>query len=54
MHIDMGDDGRHIMTIIGTISFQREFGSPLRLKDVMYVSGLKKNLFFVMVLEDRG
>lgn len=52
MHIDMGDDGRYIMTDIGTITFQRESSSPLRLKDVMHLLGLKKNLVFVTVLED--
>ena len=42
------------MTNISTITFQRESGSPLRLKDVMFVSGLEKNLVFVAMLEDRG
>lgn len=42
------------MTSIGTVTFQRESGSPLRLKDVMFVLGLKKNLIFIGVLEDCG
>ena len=54
MHIEMGDDGRYNMVHIGTISFQREYISPLTLRNVMYVSGLKKNLFYVATLEDRG
>lgn len=41
MHIEMGDDGRYSMINIGTITFLRDSGSPLRLKDVMYVPGLK-------------
>ena len=28
----------------GTISFQREFGASMKLRDVLYVPGLKKNL----------
>lgn len=31
-----------------------EYGSPLKLTYVMYVPGLKKNLVFVVVLEDYG
>jgi hypothetical protein len=54
MHIEMGDDGRYSMTDIGTVTFQRESGSPLTLKDVMYVPGLKKNLVSVAMLEDHG
>lgn len=53
MHIKMGDDGRYIMTNIYPITFQREFASTLTLRDVMYVSGLEKNLVFVAMLEDR-
>lgn len=54
MNIDMGDDGRHNVTDIGTITFQMESSSPLRITDVMYVPGLKNNLVFVTVLEDHG
>ena len=52
MHIEMGDDRRYSATGIGTVTFQRESGYPLRLKDVMFVPGLKKNLISVAVLED--
>ena len=44
MHIEMGNDGRYSTNDIGTVTFQRESGSPLILKDVMYVPDLKKNL----------
>ena len=54
MHIEMGDDGRYSVTDIDTVTFQREFGSPLTLKYVMYVLGLKKNLVSVSMLEDHG
>jgi len=50
----MGDDGRYRETKIGTVTFQREWGSPLRLKDVMFIQCLKKNIVSVTVLEDRG
>ena len=54
MHIEMGYDGRYSMTSINTVTFQRESGSPLTLKYVMYVPGLKKNLVSVAMLEDHG
>ena len=54
MHIEMGDDGRYIATKIGTITFEREFGNPLLLKDVMHVPSLKKNLVSVAMLKDKG
>ena len=54
VHIEMGDDGRYSVTGIGTISFEREFGKPFILKDVMHVLGLKKNLISMEMLEDKG
>ena len=53
-NMEFGDDVRYNATNIGTITFQREFGSPLRLKDVFFVPGLKKNLISIVVLEYHG
>jgi len=54
MHIELEDEGRYGATRFGTVTFQRDSGSPLTLKDVMFVLGLKKNLVFVTVLEGCG
>eukprot|EP00253_Pinus_taeda_P007797 PITA_07797 len=54
VHIEMGDDGRYSATGISTISFERESGKPFVLNEVMHVLGLKKNLIFVAMLEDKG
>ena len=54
MHIEMVDDGRYSATIIGTITFEREFSNPFLLKNFMHVPGLKKNLVSVAMLEDKG
>jgi len=54
MHIEMGYDGRYSTTVIDIVTFHREFGSPLTLKDVMCVLGLKKNLILVAIVEDHG
>ena len=54
MRIEMGDDGKYHVSGEGTVVFQREHGAPLTLTDVKYVSGLKKNLVSVAMLEDKG
>eukprot|EP00253_Pinus_taeda_P025183 PITA_25183 len=50
----MGDDGKYHVPGEGTVVFQREHGAPLTLTDVKYVLGLKKNLVFIAMLEDKG
>jgi len=52
--IELGDDGKYTSRGVGTVSFDRESGSPLHLNDVLYVPGLKKNLVSVATLEDKG
>ena len=54
MHLNIGDDGRYRETGISVVTLKRELGSPLTLRDVMYVPGLKKNLVFFSMLEDKG
>eukprot|EP00253_Pinus_taeda_P020075 PITA_20075 len=54
MHIEMGDDGKYSVTGLGTITFTREYGAPLTLKNVMYVPRLNKNMVSISMLEDRG
>jgi len=54
VHTNMGYHGNYNATKIGIVMFQREFGSPLNLKDVMFFLGLKKNIVFIEVLEDSG
>ena len=54
MHIEMGDDRRYSATGNGTITFQRQSGKCFKLKYVMHVPGLKKNLVSFAMLQDRG
>ena len=49
-NIEFGNDRRYSVTDIGTISFQRDFVSPLRLTNFLYVLGLRNNLVFVVIL----
>ena len=50
----MGDDLAVRVVVHGTITFQRESMSPMVLRDVLYVPGLKKNLVSVSMIEDQG
>ena len=54
MQIEMGDEIQYSSTDIGTITFQSHWGKPFPLKYVIHVPGLKKNLVWVAMLEDRG
>ena len=38
----------------GVITFQRERGGPLTVRDVLYIPRLRKNMIFVSTLEDKG
>lgn len=49
-----GDDGRYNATEIGTITFHRDSGSPLRLIDVLFITRINNNIFSIALLEDHG
>ena len=52
--IVLGDDRAFSVVGIGTVTLQREYSPPLRLTDVFYVLGLKKNIVSVSCIEDKG
>ena len=54
MHIEMGNNKRYSTTEIGIVTFQRQSRLPLRLTNVMFIPGLKQNIVFIALLEDRG
>ena len=54
MEVVLGDDSVVSAVGRGTITFQRESMSPMVLRDVLYVPGLKKNLVSVSMIEDQG
>eukprot|EP00253_Pinus_taeda_P032374 PITA_32374 len=48
-------DNRVVRAVeVGTLTFQRESKPPLKVTDVLYVPGMRKNLISVSALEDRG
>jgi hypothetical protein len=52
--IEMGNNAKCRVVGHGTMTFQRESGKPLIVRDVLYVPGMTKNLISVSTLEDRG
>ena len=52
--MELGDDSRYVVKGEGTITFQLESGGSLDSHDVLYIPGLKKNLFSISAMEDRG
>jgi hypothetical protein len=53
-NIEMGDDGKYRAKGVGIVKFERKYGKPFDLKDVLYIPGLKKNLMSISMLEDLG
>jgi hypothetical protein len=54
VEVVLGDDQVVKAIGCGTVSLQRESLPPMLLREVLYVMGLKKNLFSVSSIEDRG
>eukprot|EP00253_Pinus_taeda_P005925 PITA_05925 len=54
IEVVLGDDKVVRAVDVGTLTFQRESKPPLKVSDVLYVSGMRKNLISVSALEDRG
>jgi hypothetical protein len=52
--VELGDNASYAIGGIGSASFQLESGGELHIEEIMYCLGLKKNLIFVAVLEDKG
>ena len=49
------DDDRVVRVVgVGTLTFQRESKPLLKVSDVLYVPGMRKNLISISALEDRG
>ena len=53
-HVELGDDSTCKIEGVGSTSLQFDSGMVLHIDDILYVPGLKKNLLFVVGLEDKG
>lgn len=45
VNIELGDNGKYATKGVGTVSFERESGNTLHLKDVLYVPRVTRTLF---------
>jgi hypothetical protein len=52
--VELGDNVKYAVKGVGTTSFQLKSGKPLKMSEVLYVPRLKKNLFSISTMEDRG
>ena len=48
------DDSQYPIKGIGEASYKLDFGKPMKMKYVLYVTGLKKNLLSISALEKKG
>jgi len=53
-HVELGDDRSYMIDGVGSISFQLDFRAILHIDEVLFVSGIKKNLLSVATLEEKG
>ena len=52
--VNLGDDYQYPIKGIGAAIYKHDFGTPMRMKEVLYVLGLKKNLLFISALDKKG
>jgi hypothetical protein len=54
LHVVLGDDARYTMKEVGSTSLQLDSSTPLHLSDVLFVLGMRRNLAFILSLENKG
>ena len=50
----LGDDYQYPIKGMGESSYKLDFGKSMKMKDVMHVPGLKKNLLSILALDKKG
>ena len=48
-----GDDYQYPIKGVGEASYKLDSGKPMKMKDVLYVLGLKKNLLSISALDEK-
>ena len=51
--VKLGDDYQYPIKGSGEASYKLDFGKYLKMKDVLYVQGLKKNILSISAMEQR-
>ena len=52
--VSLGDDYQYPIKGIGEASYKLYSGTPMKMKEVLYVPRLKKNLLSISVLDKKG
>jgi hypothetical protein len=52
--VTLGDDYQYPIKGVGESNYKLDLGTPMKMKDVLYVSGLTKNLLSISALEKKG
>jgi hypothetical protein len=50
----LGDDYQYPIKGVGEASYKLDSGKPMKMKEVLYVPGLKKNLLSISSLDEKG
>jgi len=53
-NVNLGDDSQYLIKGVGEASDKIDFGKAIRMKDVLYVPYLKKNLLSISYLDEKG
>jgi hypothetical protein len=53
-NVKLGDDYQYPIKGVGEASYKLDSGKAMRMKDVLYVPGLKKNLLSISALDEKG
>ena len=52
--VKLGDDSQYPIRDLGEASYKLDSGKSIKMKDVLFVPGLKKNLLSISALEKKG
>jgi hypothetical protein len=53
-NVTLGDDYKYPIKGVGESNYKLDSGTSMKMKDVLYIPGLTKNLLFVSSLEKKG
>jgi hypothetical protein len=51
--VSLGDDYQYPIKLMGESTYKLDSGTPMRMKDLLYVPGLTKNLLSISVLDKK-
>jgi hypothetical protein len=52
--VKLGDDYQYLIKGVGEASYKLDSGKPMKIKEVLNVLGLKKNLLSILALDEKG